>query len=104
MPLPGPRGALAMTYGRILVLGALALLPSSTSAAETSLRAGVAKVEISDPRARGPGEPPFVKALAVSDGETTAVVVTVDAVAIGGIGPVPNDYLGKVRSRLETEL
>ena len=93
-----------MTYGRILVLGALALLTPPAPAAETALRAGVAKVEISDPRAKGPGEPPYVKALAVSDGETTAVVVTVDAVAIGGIGPIPNDYLGKVRSRLEAEL
>ena len=93
-----------MTYGRILVLGALAVPAPAATAAEATLRAGAAKVEISDPRAKGPGEPPYVKALAVSDGETTAVVVTVDAVAIGEIGPIPNDYLGKVRSRLETEL
>src|SRR4051794_18433651 len=104
MPHPERRGSQAMTYGRILVLGALALPVPAAPAAETTLRAGVAKVDITDPRAKGPGEPPYVKALAVSDGETTAVVVTVDAVAIGGIGPIPNDYLGKVRSRLETEL
>jgi hypothetical protein len=93
-----------MTYGRILALGALTLLTPPAPAAEAALRAGVAKMEISDPQAKGTGEPPYVKALAVSDGETTAVIATVDAVAIGGIGPIPNDYLGKVRSRLETEL
>jgi hypothetical protein len=93
-----------MTYGRILALGALALLTPPAPAAETALRAGVAKVEISDPQAKGTGEPPYVKALAVSDGETTAVIVTVDAVAIGGIGPIPNEYLRNVRSRLEAEL
>ena len=93
-----------MTYGRILALGALALLPPSAPAAETALRAGVAKVEITDPQAKGPGDPLYVKALAVSDGETTAVLMTVDAVAIGEIGPIPNDYLRKVRSRLEKEL
>src|SRR5882762_8276600 len=104
MPQPRRRGSEAMPYGWILALGALVLLAPSAPAAETPLRAGVAKVEISDPRVKGPGEPPYVKALAVSNGETTAVIVTVDAVAIGGIGPIPNDYLGKVRSRLETEL
>src|SRR5947209_6104078 len=104
MPLPERRGSLAMTYGRILALGALTLLTPPAPAAEAALRAGVAKMEISDPQAKGTGEPLYVKALAVSDGETTAVIATVDAVAIGGIGPIPNDYLGKVRSRLETEL
>src|SRR3954467_13448905 len=98
------RGSQAMNYGWSLALGTLAFLPPSAPAAETTLRAGVAKVEITDPRAKGPGEPPCAKPLAVSDGETTAVIVTVDAAGVGGIGPIPNDSLGKMRSRLETEL
>ncbi len=44
------------------------------------------------------------RALVISDEETTAVIVTVDAVAIGEIGYIKNDYLGKVRSRIEGEL
>ena len=35
---------------------------------------------------------------------TTAVIVTVDAVAIGEIGSIGNDYLPKVRARIEKEL
>ena len=46
----------------------------------------------------------WVRALVLSDDETTAVMVTVDAVAIGEIGPIKNDYLPKVRSQLEQEL
>ena len=44
-----------------------------------------------------PGDPLYAKALVLSDGETTAVIVTVDAVAIGEIGPIGKDYLARVR-------
>ena len=68
------------------------------------LRAGVAKVDITNTEAGPVNDPLFVKALVLSDGATTAVLITVDAVAIGEIGHIKNDYLSKVRARLEKEL
>jgi hypothetical protein len=46
----------------------------------------------------------YAKALVLKDGTTTAAIVTVDAVAIGEIGYIGNDYLGNVRSRIEQEI
>jgi hypothetical protein len=68
------------------------------------LKAGVAKVEITDRNAGPVSDPSYVKALALSDGDTAAVLITVDAVAIGGIGPIPDSYLPRVRARLRDEL
>lgn len=73
-----------------------------SSAAE--LQAGVAKVDITSPDAGKPNDPLYVKALVLTDGATTAVIATVDAVAIAEIGSIRNDYLATVRSRLEKEL
>ena len=68
------------------------------------LRAGVAKADITHPEA-GPGHPPlYVKVLVLRDESTTAVIITVDAVAIGEIGYIKNDYLANVRSQLQKEL
>ncbi|MEO2011812.1 MAG: hypothetical protein ABGX22_24305 [Pirellulaceae bacterium] len=67
------------------------------------LMAGAAKVDITN-RDGLVNDPLFVKALVLKGDETTAVIITVDAVAIGEIGHIGNDYLGKVRSRIEKEL
>lgn len=77
--------------------------PKGGNAAE-DLRAGVAKVEITNKKSLPFSDPLFVKALVLKRGATTAVLVTLDAVAVGEIGHIPNDYLGKVRARLEKEL
>ncbi|MBX3414767.1 MAG: hypothetical protein KF708_18915 [Pirellulales bacterium] len=75
-----------------------------TSIAAGLLRAGVAKVEITD-RAAGPvHDPLYVKALVLENNSTRAVLITLDAVAIAEIGTIPNSYLGDVRARLEKEL
>ena len=67
------------------------------AAAVTTLKAGVARVEITDYDAGPVNDPSYVKALAISNGDTTAIIVTVDAVAIGGIGRIGNTYLPSVR-------
>lgn len=69
--------------------------------AATTLRAGVARVEITDHAAGPVNDPSYVKALAISNGQTTAIIVTVDAVAIGGIGHIGNTYLPNVRAELQ---
>lgn len=46
----------------------------------------------------------YVKALVLRDAATTVAIVTVDAVALGEIGPIRNTYLAEVRSQLGKEL
>ena len=70
-----------------------------------SLRAGVAKCEITT---AAPGvavnDPLFAKALVLDDGRTKLAIVVMDAVAIGGICDVSDDFLPELRRRIETEL
>lgn len=73
-------------------------------AKQAELRAGVAKVEITNKKILPANDPLYVKALVIQSGATTAVLVTLDAVSIGEIGYIGNDYLGKVRAKLQKEL
>lgn len=68
------------------------------------LRAGVAKVEITNKKVLPLNDPLYAKALVLKSDNATVVLVTLDAVAVGEIGYIGNDYLGKVRSRLQKEL
>ena len=68
-----------------------------------ALQAGVAKVDITDYDAGPVNDPSFVKALVFRDGAKQVVIITVDAVAIGGIGRITDDYLGKVRDQLKAD-
>lgn len=68
------------------------------------LRAGAAKVDITDRDAGPVNDPSYAKALVLQDGVATVVLVTVDAVAIGEIGRIPNGYMASVRSRLQQDL
>jgi hypothetical protein len=109
------RAFVAATAGLLLV-GCEEFRPPAASApapdakdplkgkAAGELRAGAAKVEITDKNAIPFNDPLYVKALVLTRAGTTAVLVTLDAVAVGEIGYVRNDYLGKVRARLEREL
>ena len=68
------------------------------------MMAGTAKVDITDYKAGPVHDPMFVKALVLQQGKTQVVVVTVDAVAIGGIGRLKNGYLAKVRSAVHQDI
>lgn len=85
-------------------LAAIALLSSFSAAEAATLRAGAAKVDITNREAGPVHDPLYVKALVLKSDKTTAVLITVDAVAIGEIGHIKNDYLPNVRGRLEKEL
>jgi hypothetical protein len=77
---------------------------SSNVASAAQLQAGVAKADITD-RAAGPvNDPLYAKALVLKDGTSTLVMITVDAVSLGEIGHISNDYLPTVRARIEREL
>jgi hypothetical protein len=97
----------AMTVQRamlLLVIAACTGSPGLAQAVAAQLLAGVAKVEITDREAGPVNDPLYAKALVLKSDTTTLVLVTVDAVAIGEIGRIKNDYLPKVRGRLEQEL
>lgn len=72
---------------------------------EGGLFAGVAKRDISteDPETVV-HDSLFAKALVLRDGQTTAAIVSMDAVAIGGICDITDDFLPALRSRIEDEL
>ena len=77
-------------------------LTGTASAAE--LWAGAAKVDITNLDAGPVQGRMYAKAIVLSDGTTTAAIVTLDVVSLGEIGHIKNDFLGKVRSRFEKEL
>jgi len=76
---------------------------SVRASADEQLTAGVAKVEITDREAGPVNDPLFVKALVVKSPTNSLVLITVDAVAIGEIGRIGNDYLPTVRDQLFTD-
>lgn len=78
--------------------------PAAEPARAGQLLAGVAKVDITHKTALPVNDPLYVKALVLKNDTTTAVIITLDAVSIGEIGHIGNDYLGKVRTRLQKEL
>ena len=85
------------------LLFCLAIMAGPSDAAAQLLE-GVAKVDITNTEAGLVNDPLYVKALVLKSGTTTMAIVTVDAVAIGEIGYIKNDYLGKVRSLIEKQL
>lgn len=91
-----------ISFSLMLLLAVAGTFPAS-SANAAQLRAGAAKVDITS-RDRPANDRLYARALVVKSDSTTTVIVSVDAVAIGEIGPIKNDYLGKVRSRVEKEL
>ncbi len=89
-----------LTHTAILLAAMTGL--NATQAAE--LRAGVARVDITE-RAAGPvNDPLYAKALVLKNEDTTLVLITIDAVAIGEIGRIKNNFLANVRAQLQKEL
>lgn len=79
-------------------------LVRSTIADAVPLRAGIAKVDITDTEAGPVNDPLYCKALVIKSATATVVIATVDAVAIAEIGTIRNDYLAKVRAELQQRL
>ncbi len=81
----------------------LIIIPSLSISARAEMLAGAAKIEITDHAAGPVNDPCYAKALVLKSGETTAVLITVDAVAIGEIGRIGNGFLATVRAVLQKE-
>ncbi len=93
-----------ITWGSLVAAAMIVGFVSIDAACAAPLMAGVAKVDITNVDAGPVNDPLFVKALVIKSDTTTALIISVDAVAIGEIGHIKNDYLPKVRSRIEKEL
>lgn len=78
---------------------------NSQLSAAGQLRAGIARSDITT---SAPNvvvhDPLYATALVVTDGATTAVIIGMDVVAIGGISEVSDDFLPALRGRIEGEL
>jgi len=94
----------AMTRLFYFMVVLLAFPPLAMAQKTSTLLAGVAKVDVTNLEAGPTQDKLFVKALVLKLGETTSAIITVDAVAIGEIGPIKNDYFPKVREALQKEL
>lgn len=94
------RSRLARIALGLLVL-ALARGPFANAA---PISAGAAKIDITDRQAKPVNDPLYAKALVIKDDHTTLVFITVDAVALGEIGRIPNSFVRNVRSQLEKQL
>jgi len=86
---------------KLFLLACSTLLLVAGPIAAQELLAGAAKVDITHPD-KPANSPLFVKALALSDvaSRVSAILVTVDAVAIAEIGSIKDSYLANVRRRL----
>ncbi len=92
-------------YLNLPVLSGLVLVCLLTGPIQAGeLLAGVAKVDITRLDAGPVNGRLHVRALLLKSGSTTAVIVTVDAVAIGEIGYIDNEFLPRVRRRVHDEL
>ena len=92
---------------RSLVIASILVLLQTASTHGVSaapIKAGTAKVDITNQEAGPVNDPLYAKALVLSDGSLTVALVTVDAVAIGEIGGIGNSFLPNVRARLQQEL
>ncbi len=90
------------TLLKLLVTVACLLTTARTDAA--GLRAGVAKVDITNTQKRPVHDRLYARALVLKNDSTTVVLVTLDVVAIGEIGPIPNTFLGNLRQRIQQQL
>jgi hypothetical protein len=85
---------------RTIVLGVVTLI-CLQAACYGQMLAGIAKVDVTDYQAGPVHDPLYVKALVLKQGEVQIALVTVDAVAIGGIGRLKDGYLNNVRTAVD---
>jgi hypothetical protein len=72
--------------------------------AQAELLAGAAKVDITNLESGPVDGRLHARALVLKSGQTSLAIVTLDVVSLGEIGYIKNDFLPKLRARLEKEL
>jgi hypothetical protein len=97
------RHPMTLSLARYVVLCATVFAAGNAGIARAELLAGVAKVDVTHPTSKPINDRLHVRALVLRSGETQAAIITVDAVAIGEIGPISNDYLPSVRAAMQEQ-
>jgi len=92
--------SLTFTISILVVFGLFSIGISNAA----QICAGVAREDITDYTAGPVNDPLYVKALVLKDNVITAVIITVDAVAIGELGRIKNSFLAEVRAQLKKDL
>lgn len=87
-----------------LFVTVIAIFVVCQAAHADGLRAGVAKVDITNLEAGLVNDPLYAKALVIESDTDTLAIITIDAVAIAEIGSIRNEFLDVVRGRIEREL
>ena len=87
-----------------LLFSAIVAAQATGSAHAAPLRAGVARIDITNTDVPLVNDPLYAKALAIKSDDQTVVVVTIDAVAIAEIGSIKNSFLGNVRAQLRKDI
>ena len=85
------------------VLGGFFAAVAEAPLAAAELRAGTAVVDVTDPDAEKVHDPALAKVLLFEQEGRRGVLVTIDVVAIGGIGPIGDQFLAELRERLARE-
>lgn len=93
-----------MSKRALLLSLAISVCLGAGTAQAAGLMAGAAKVDITDRDAGPVNDTLYVKALVLKNDDVSLALITVDAVALGEIGRIGNDYLLTVRGRIEAEL
>ena len=89
----------------LTLLVSLIVTESATSVVQAApLRAGVAKIDITNTDVPLVNDTLYAKALAIKSDDKTVVFVTIDAVAIAEIGSIKNSFLGNVRAQLQKDI
>lgn len=89
---------------RLLGMAVLAACLSPLAAPAAVLKAGAAKIDITNPQAGPIDGPLHARALVLESEAARVALVTLDVVAIGEIGYIGNDVLPSLRRRVEQEL
>jgi len=93
-----------LTLRSTLFISALSFFLLISSDAHAKIKAGVAKIDITDRSVGLVNDPLYVKALVLDNGLTKMVIITLDVVALEEIGPIKAGYLSKVRTQIQREL
>ena len=86
----------------LMVVGLVSLAIPARIDAQV-LKAGVGRMDITE-RSGPVNDPMYARALVIQGNGTTAVLVTLDLVAIAEIGHIKNDFLDKLRAKLKKEI
>lgn len=89
----------------IVLLSSAFLFVGLEEAEAAPLRAGVAKVNITNEKTKGlVNDSLYAKALVLDNGTSAVAIITLDARALGEKGSISSDFTGIIRSRIQKEL